>query len=60
MSGSCQEALLEVQETLPDVPEGWEAFPDVRKALWMCGRPSRLSGSGWETILNVRVALLDI
>ena len=24
------------------------------------GRPSRLSGSGWETLPNVREALLDI
>ena len=60
MSGSCL-------ETLPDVPEGWEAIPDVRQlsgGLPGCpgvfGRPSRMSErptrmpwSGQETLPDV-------
>ena len=44
-------------ETLPDVPEWWEALLDVRqlsRGPRMSRRPSRLSGSHWETIPDVR------
>ena len=52
------------RETLPEVPEGWEALLDVRQLLGrprMSRRPSRLSGipyrmfgSGWLALPNVR------
>ena len=55
MSGSCRDALLEVRETLPDVPEWWEDLTDIRewsggppKCQGVVGRPSRISGSGRE------------
>ena len=45
---------------------GWEAFPDVRERSdstpgcpGVVERPSRLFGSGRETLPNVRDALLD-
>ena len=56
MFGSGREAISEVREALPNVPEGWED-------LWMSGRPcrcpgvfgtsSRMSESGWETLPDV-------
>ena len=63
MSGSGLESLPDDRggrEALTDVQEWWKALPDVQEVSWMCGRPSRLSGSGWETIPNVWEALLDI
>ena len=48
------------REALSDIQSGWESLPDVRE--WSKGypkcpgvvrRPSRMSGSGWETLLDV-------
>ena len=52
MSGSGRETLPDVRETLPDVREwsgGLPGCPGVVK------RPSRISESGREAILDVRV-----
>ena len=44
MSGNSRESHLDVRE--------WsEAFSDI---LEVVGRPSRMSGSGWETLMDVR------
>ena len=49
------------RETLPDVPEWWEALPDIR--VWskgypecseMVGSPARMSGCGREALPDVR------
>ena len=54
MSGSCR-------ETLPDVPEGWEAFPNVRQLSGgpreysgMARRPFQMSRSGLEALMDVQ------
>ena len=53
--------------TLPDVPEGWEALPNVRQlmsgpseyaggppsCLRVVGRPSQMTGSGWVALPDV-------
>ena len=61
MSESCQEALPEVRENLPDVPKWWEDLTDVREWLGgppVCpggvGRPSRMSVSCRERLLEVQ------
>ena len=41
-------------ETLLDVWEWCEALPNVQESLWMCGRPSWMSRSGRESLLNVQ------
>ena len=60
MAGSCREAILEVQVTIPNVPEWWEDLLDVREWLrghlgcpGRVGRPFRMSGSGREAIPDV-------
>ena len=59
------------RDTLPDVPEGWEALPDVRQlsggppgcaggppsCLGVVVRPSRMSWSGLDALPDVREAL---
>ena len=64
MSLSCRETLPEVRElweAFPDVPEWWEDLPNIRewsvgppKCPCVVGRPSRLSGSGREALLDIR------
>ena len=53
MSGSCREALPNVREALPVVPE-WSG--DTPRCPGVVRRPSRLFGSGRETLQNVRNA----
>ena len=51
------------RKTLPDVPEWWKAFLDVRQLSGgplISGRPSGLSGSDRETLPNVQEALPDV
>ena len=67
MSGSGREALPNVREAiLPDIreailPDIREALPDVQllsegplKCPRVIGRSSRMSGSGWEALPDVR------
>ena len=48
-------------ETLPDVPEGWEAFPNVRQLSGgprgysgVARRPFQMSGSGLDALMDVQ------
>ena len=61
MSRSVWKALLDVRELWGDPPRcpcgvgGPSRCPVVvGRPSQMCGRPSRLSGSGWETFLDFR------
>ena len=61
MSGSVRKALPDVRELWGDPPRcpcgvgGPSRCPVVvGRPSQMCGRPSRLSGSGWETFLDFR------
>ena len=45
------------REAVPNVREWSGCYP---KCPGMVGRPSRMSGSGQEILLNVQKALLDI
>ena len=51
MSGSVLEARPDICEALPDVRE-WSGGPTG--GLGVIGRPSLMSGSGWEALPNVR------
>ena len=49
------------RDTLPDVPEGWEALPNVQElsgdpsgCQGVVRRPSQMSRSGRETLPDVR------
>ena len=66
MSGSDREALPDVREILQDVskvlPDVQEVLPEVWEWLGVppgcpgvVGRPSRMSGSGWASLLDCRV-----
>ena len=57
MSCSGQEAFSNVQETLPDFLE-WSVGPPGCPGGF--GRPSRMSGSGLETLLDVWKALPNV
>ena len=56
-----REVLPNIREVHPEVREWSEALPDVRECSGVppgcpgvVGRPSRMSGSGRETLLDVR------
>ena len=52
MSGRGRVALSDVQEALSDVREWWRGPP---ASPGVVGRPSQMSGSGLEALLDVRV-----
>ena len=58
MIGSGREALTDVRDDLSDVQECSEAHPGCQRGSLripgVVGRPSRLFGSGQETLPNVR------
>ena len=53
MTGSVRETLTDVPEWLGGPPGCPEVVGGPYKYLRVVGRPSRMSGSGWNTFPNV-------
>ena len=51
MSGSCREAILEVRETLPNIPEWWGGYLGCPGVV---GRLSRMSRSSRKALPDVQ------